>query len=95
VRSVHTFNVIDDFNRISYILADASGELKHGPLALIDADIPVVLVAPNNVLLEKLRSNKEEVHARGGQLYVFADKSAHFEAGERLKLIGWSISITW
>jgi len=74
---------------ISYIHAEAyaAGELKHGPLALIDADMPVVVVAPNNELLEKLRSNMEEVRARGGQLYVFADKLAHFEAGEGLKLI--------
>jgi glucosamine--fructose-6-phosphate aminotransferase (isomerizing) len=74
---------------ISYIHAEAyaAGELKHGPLALIDNDMPVIVVAPNNDLLEKLRSNMEEVRARGGQLYVFADKDAHFEAGEGLKLI--------
>ena len=60
---------------ISYIHAEAypAGELKHGPLALIDEDMPVVAVAPNNTLLEKLKSNLEEVRARGGQLYVFAD----------------------
>jgi len=60
---------------ISYIHAEAypAGELKHGPLALIDEDMPVVAVAPNNVLLEKLKSNLEEVRARGGQLFVFAD----------------------
>ncbi len=60
---------------ISYIHAEAypAGELKHGPLALIDEDMPVVAVAPNNALLEKLKSNLEEVRARGGQLYVFAD----------------------
>jgi glucosamine--fructose-6-phosphate aminotransferase (isomerizing) len=58
---------------ISYIHAEAypAGELKHGPLALIDAEMPVVAVAPNNRLLEKLKSNLEEVRARGGQLYVF------------------------
>ncbi|WP_108124341.1 glutamine--fructose-6-phosphate transaminase (isomerizing) [Saccharospirillum mangrovi] len=63
---------------ISYIHAEAyaAGELKHGPLALIDADMPVIVVAPNNELLEKLRSNMEEVRARGGQLYVFADRAA-------------------
>jgi len=60
---------------ISYIHAEAypAGELKHGPLALIDADMPVVAVAPNNNLLEKLKSNLQEVRARGGELYVFAD----------------------
>ena len=65
---------------ISYIHAEAypSGELKHGPLALVDADMPVVAVAPNNELLEKLKSNLHEVQARGGQLFVFADKAAGF-----------------
>jgi glucosamine--fructose-6-phosphate aminotransferase (isomerizing) len=60
---------------ISYIHAEAypAGELKHGPLALIDEDMPVVAVAPNNALLEKLKSNLEEVRARGGELFVFAD----------------------
>jgi glucosamine--fructose-6-phosphate aminotransferase (isomerizing) len=63
---------------ISYIHAEAyaAGELKHGPLALVDADMPVVTVAPNDRLLEKLKSNVEEVHARGGELYVFADRGA-------------------
>ncbi|MFP1461887.1 SIS domain-containing protein [Escherichia coli] len=51
---------------------------KHGPLALIDADMPVIVVAPNNELLEKLKSNIEEVRARGGRLYVFADQDAGF-----------------
>lgn len=66
---------------ISYIHAEAyaAGELKHGPLALVDADMPIVAVAPNNQLLEKLKSNLEEVRARGGQLYVFADASAGFK----------------
>ncbi|MEZ5530603.1 MAG: glutamine--fructose-6-phosphate transaminase (isomerizing) [Porticoccaceae bacterium] len=66
---------------ISYIHAEAypSGELKHGPLALVDNDMPVVAVAPNNELLEKLKSNLHEVKARGGQLFVFADKDAGFE----------------
>jgi glucosamine--fructose-6-phosphate aminotransferase (isomerizing) len=60
---------------ISYIHAEAypAGELKHGPLALVDADMPVIAVAPNNQLLEKLKSNLEEVRARGGELFVFAD----------------------
>ena len=63
---------------ISYIHAEAypAGELKHGPLALVDEDMPVIAVAPNNQLLEKLKSNLEEVRARGGQLYVFADDRA-------------------
>ena len=63
---------------ISYIHAEAypAGELKHGPLALIDEDMPVVAVAPNNTLLEKLKSNLEEVRARGGQLFVFTGDSA-------------------
>jgi len=61
---------------ISYIHAEAyaAGELKHGPLALVDEDMPVVAVAPNNTLLEKLKSNLEEVKARGGKLYIFADE---------------------
>ncbi len=65
---------------ISYIHAEAypAGELKHGPLALVDADMPVVAVAPNNDLLEKLKSNLQEVRARGGELYVFADPEAGF-----------------
>lgn len=68
---------------ISYIHAEAypAGELKHGPLALVDADMPVVAVAPNNALLEKLRSNLEEVRARGGELFVFADEASGFESG--------------
>jgi glucosamine--fructose-6-phosphate aminotransferase (isomerizing) len=63
---------------ISYIHAEAypAGELKHGPLALVDVDMPVVVVAPNDALLEKLKSNLEEVRARGGELYVFADQDA-------------------
>jgi len=62
---------------ISYIHAEAypAGELKHGPLALIDADMPVIVVAPNNSLLEKLKSNMQEVSARGGQLIVFMDET--------------------
>jgi len=63
---------------ISYIHAEAypAGELKHGPLALVDEDMPVIAVAPNNQLLEKLKSNLEEVRARGGELFVFADTDA-------------------
>jgi glucosamine--fructose-6-phosphate aminotransferase (isomerizing) len=66
---------------ISYIHAEAypAGELKHGPLALIDSEMPVVAVAPNNELLEKLKSNLQEVQARGGELYVFADAEAPIE----------------
>jgi len=73
---------------ISYIHAEAypSGELKHGPLALVDEDMPVVTVAPNNELLEKLKSNLHEVRARGGQLFVFADAGSGFvsEPGTRV-----------
>jgi glucosamine--fructose-6-phosphate aminotransferase (isomerizing) len=66
---------------ISYIHAEsyAAGELKHGPLAIVDENMPVVAVAPNNVVLEKLKSNLEEVKARGGKLYIFADKKAGFK----------------
>ncbi|AIK17955.1 glutamine--fructose-6-phosphate transaminase (isomerizing) [Glaesserella parasuis] len=69
---------------ISYIHAEAyaAGELKHGPLALIDADMPVIVVAPENDLLEKVKSNIEEVRARGGQMYVFADSEAGFSSQE-------------
>ncbi|UVM50480.1 glutamine--fructose-6-phosphate transaminase (isomerizing) [Pseudomonas sp. B21-015] len=69
---------------ISYIHAEAypAGELKHGPLALVDNDMPVVTVAPNNELLEKLKSNLQEVRARGGQLVVFADEQAGMTNGE-------------
>ena len=68
---------------ISYIHAEAypAGELKHGPLALVDTEMPVVVVAPNDDLLEKLHSNMQEVKARGGKLYVFAHRGAHLEAG--------------
>ena len=74
---------------ISYIHAEAyaSGELKHGPLALIDADMPVIVVAPNNELLEKLKSNVEEVRARGGLMYVFADVDAEFQSDDTMKVI--------
>ncbi len=68
---------------ISYIHAEAypAGELKHGPLALVDKDMPVVTVAPNNELLEKLKSNLQEVRARGGELVVFADADANLSNG--------------
>ena len=74
---------------ISYIHAEAyaAGELKHGPLALIDADMPIIVVAPNNELLEKLKSNVEEVRARGGIIYVFADKDTAFESDETMRVI--------
>jgi glucosamine--fructose-6-phosphate aminotransferase (isomerizing) len=68
---------------ISYIHAEAypAGELKHGPLALVDDDMPVIVVAPNNELLEKLKANMQEVRARGGELFVFADPESHVENG--------------
>lgn len=74
---------------ISYIHAEAyaAGELKHGPLALIDAEMPIIVVAPNNELLEKLKSNVEEVRARGGILYVFADVNAHFKSDDTMRVI--------
>jgi glucosamine--fructose-6-phosphate aminotransferase (isomerizing) len=69
---------------ISYIHAEAypAGELKHGPLALVDEDMPVIAVAPNNTLLEKLKSNLEEVRARGGELFVFADNKVEIANGD-------------
>lgn len=74
---------------ISYIHAEAyaAGELKHGPLALIDANMPIIVVAPNNDLLEKLQSNVEEVRARGGILYVFADTNAKFKSDDTMRVI--------
>ena len=74
---------------ISYIHAEAyaSGELKHGPLALIDDEMPVIVVAPNDELLEKLKSNVEEVRARGGVMYVFADADANFESDQTMRVI--------
>ena len=74
---------------ISYIPAEAypAGELKHGPLALVDKEMPVVAVAPNDQLLEKLKSNLQEVRARGGELYVFADKNAHVKEGEGIHVL--------
>lgn len=74
---------------ISYIHAEAypAGELKHGPLALVTAEMPVVTVAPNDTLLEKLKSNLQEVRARGGELYVFADADTRIESSGGLKVI--------
>jgi glucosamine--fructose-6-phosphate aminotransferase (isomerizing) len=74
---------------ISYIHAEAypAGELKHGPLALVDAEMPIIVVAPNDDLLEKLKSNLQEVQARGGQLYVFADVNSGFESAENFHVI--------
>ena len=80
-------------NKVNYQGIGSSGgvkqitELKHGPLALIDAEMPVVVVAPNNELLEKLKSNIEEVRARGGQLYVFADGDAGFTGSDNMHII--------
>lgn len=74
---------------ISYIHAEAyaAGELKHGPLALVDDDMPVIAVAPNNHLLEKLKSNLEEVQARGGQFYIFADNSSAVEDSDNVHVL--------
>jgi glucosamine--fructose-6-phosphate aminotransferase (isomerizing) len=74
---------------ISYIHAEAyaAGELKHGPLALVDADMPVLTIAPNDLLLEKLKSNMQEVRARGGELYVVADRDAHVGESEGVHVI--------
>ncbi len=74
---------------ISYIHAEAypAGELKHGPLALVDEDMPVIAIAPNNDLLEKLKSNLQEVRARGGELYVFADPDSGFESSDGVHVI--------
>lgn len=74
---------------ISYIHAEAypAGELKHGPLALVTNEMPVVTIAPNDTLIEKLKSNMQEVRARGGQLYVFADVDSHISSGEGLHVI--------
>ena len=74
---------------ISYIHAEAypAGELKHGPLALVDKDMPVISVAPNDALLEKLKSNLQEVRARGGELYVFADADTHIHAADGIHIM--------
>jgi len=82
---------------ISYIHAEAyaAGELKHGPLALIDADMPIIVVAPNNDLLGKLKSNIEEVRARGGILYVFTDKNNEFQSSDTMKVIHVPVVESW
>ncbi|MBP8277709.1 MAG: SIS domain-containing protein, partial [Propionivibrio sp.] len=67
--------------------AYAAGELKHGPLALVDRDMPVIAVAPNDSLLDKLKSNLKEVQARGGELYVFADADSHFPETEQIHVL--------
>ena len=74
---------------ISYIHAEAypAGELKHGPLALVDSEMPIITVAPNTALLEKLKSNLEEVRSRGGVLYVFADRDAQIQAADNLHVL--------
>ena len=74
---------------ITYIHAEAyaAGELKHGPLALVDHDMPVVVIAPNDALIEKLKSNLQEVRARGGELFVFADQDAEIEPGDGINII--------
>ena len=74
---------------ISYIHAEAypAGELKHGPLALVDANMPVVVIAPNDSLLEKVKSNIQEVRARGGEMYVFTDADSHFSESEGVHVI--------
>ena len=74
---------------ISYIHAEAypAGELKHGPLALVDANMPVVVIAPNDALLEKVKSNMQEVSARGGELFVLADLDSHFTESDRVHVI--------
>ena len=74
---------------ISYIHAEAypAGELKHGPLALVDREMPVVTVAPNDRLLQKLKSNMQEVRARGGELYVCADGDSEIDSNEGMHVI--------
>ena len=74
---------------ISYIHAEAypAGELKHGPLALVDKKMPVVAVAPNDLLIEKLKSNLEEVRARGGRLFLFADPGSGFVESEDVRIL--------
>jgi glucosamine--fructose-6-phosphate aminotransferase (isomerizing) len=74
---------------ISYIHGEAypAGELKHGPLALVDSSMPVVAIAPNDALLEKLKSNLQEVRARGGELYVVADADSHIESSEGVHVL--------
>ena len=82
---------------ISYIHAEAypAGELKHGPLALVDRDMPVVAIAPNDALLEKLKSNLHEVSARGGELFVFADADTHIADGEAVHQLRLDAHAGW
>jgi glucosamine--fructose-6-phosphate aminotransferase (isomerizing) len=74
---------------ITYIHAEAyaAGELKHGPLALVDTFMPVVVVAPNDALIEKLKSNLQEVRARGGELFVFADQDTRIEPADGINIV--------
>jgi glucosamine--fructose-6-phosphate aminotransferase (isomerizing) len=74
---------------ISYIHAEAypAGELKHGPLALVDKEMPVIAVAPNDTLIEKLKSNLQEVRARGGELYVFADADSEMPESDGVHVL--------
>ena len=82
---------------ISYIHAEGypAGELKHGPLALVDADMPVITVAPNNDLLEKLKSNLMEVRARGGELIVFADPESGIKSSDGVTVIKMPHHVTY
>jgi glucosamine--fructose-6-phosphate aminotransferase (isomerizing) len=82
---------------ISYIHAEAypAGELKHGPLALVTAAMPVVTVAPNDALLEKLKSNMQEVRARGGELYVFADADSQLASSGGVHVIRLPENYGW
>jgi glucosamine--fructose-6-phosphate aminotransferase (isomerizing) len=82
---------------ISYIHAEAypAGELKHGPLALVDTEMPVIVVAPNDELLEKLHSNMQEVKARGGKLYVFAHRGAHLDAATDDVVVEMDCDTSW
>jgi len=82
---------------ISYIHAEAypAGELKHGPLALVDTEMPVIVVAPNDDLLEKLHSNMQEVKARGGKLYVFAHRGAHLDPATEDVIIEMDCDTRW
>ena len=91
-RGVHYPIVLEGalkLKEISYIHAEAyaAGELKHGPLALVDNEMPVVAIAPNDQLLGKLKSNLQEVRARGGELYVFADADSQITPGDHLHVI--------
>ena len=74
---------------ISYIHAEgyAAGELKHGPLALVDNEMPVVILAPNDEMLDKLKSNMEEVQSRGGELFVFADENSGIHGKDRQHVV--------